>query len=456
MRSFIRLTTVSAILAAMLISSFDADAQATRRANTTSSSQTRREATTTTKSNSSSSDTKRSAGTVTATRRSDNSSSNSRNDAATTTQSTQTRRNNNTATRTTGTSRSTNESNTTTPTTQDRRTTSNGNVRTDSKTGTNPDNNRGNASTATGTSNTRTSSRTGLTSSKEMQERSTAEPSRPAGTTATGNKAASQNRQELNYSGRERGTVRRDNNGNVNRVAPRDRDYVNNDKPGTFYGKDSHYFGYKIHTLPSNYKHTSSWGVDYYYYNNVYYRRYNDYYVVCRPPFGVVIAKDVANMLFARVRFAYYASVYHAYDVIDSNYRTILQQNRIIAQNNARIARQNSSLALNSSRALSSYEIANALGLVQSYAGINTDYYYEDGVFYTVNKKGNYEVIVPPAGALVDELPDDYDVIVLNGNEYYKVDDTVYRSVLIEGTPCLEVLGQMYGSMAKQYNYYYN
>ena len=74
----------------------------------------------------------------------------------------------------------------------------------------------------------------------------------------------------------------------------------------------------------------------------------------------------------------------------------------------------------------------------------------------TVKRNGRFEVIVPPAGALVDELPDDYDIIVLNGVEYYKVDDTVYRLVLIDGIPCLEVLGQMYGSMAHRYNYYYS
>ena len=55
----------------------------------------------------------------------------------------------------------------------------------------------------------------------------------------------------------------------------------------------------------------------------------------------------------------------------------------------------------------------------------------------------------------MNELPDDYDTIVLNGVEYYKVDDTVYRLVLVDGIPALEVLGQMYGDMARKYNYYY-
>ncbi len=63
-------------------------------------------------------------------------------------------------------------------------------------------------------------------------------------------------------------------------------------------------------------------------------------------------------------------------------------------------------------------------------------------------------MIVPPAGALVGELPDDYETITLGGQEFYKVDDTVYRLTLVNGVPQLEVLGQMYGNLARQYNLY--
>ena len=77
-------------------------------------------------------------------------------------------------------------------------------------------------------------------------------------------------------------------------------------------------------------------------------------------------------------------------------------------------------------------------------------------MFYINNDNGRYQTIVPPAGALVQSLPDDYDIITLGGVEYYRVDDTVYRLTLVEGAPYLEVLGQMYGSMARKYNSYYD
>ena len=71
-------------------------------------------------------------------------------------------------------------------------------------------------------------------------------------------------------------------------------------------------------------------------------------------------------------------------------------------------------------------------------------YYYQDGVFYTMDANGEYKVILPPAGALVETLPEDYDMVTLNGEEYYKVDETVYKVTINEGKPYFEVLGQLY------------
>ncbi len=247
------------------------------------------------------------------------------------------------------------------------------------------------------------------------------------------------------------GQMRMDDRRDLYRIPPRDRDFMTYDRIGHFYRPEFHYFGYRVKALPPSYRQMKHWGRRYYYCDDVYYTSYGSYYRVCRPPFGVVIDMTLNDLTLASVRFAYYHDVYRDISRLESNYRTILQQNRIIAQNNALIAQQNSRLALNSSRALSAYEIADALNLVQSYAGIDTEYYYEDGVFYTVNSRGRYEVIVPPAGALIDQLPDDYDIIVLGGVEYYRVDDTVYRLTLVDGSPYLEVLGQLTGSLAQLY-----
>lgn len=179
---------------------------------------------------------------------------------------------------------------------------------------------------------------------------------------------------------------------------------------------------------------------------------YGGVYYVCRPPFGTVIGAALHDLAFTAVNFAYYNNLYRTYNRIDENYATIAEQNRIIAQNNATIAEQNSEIALNTTRANASYTLANGLGLFQSFANAGQQYYYNDGVFYIMNANNEYEVIVPPAGALVDELPDDYDLITIDGAEYYLVDNTVYRMTLIDGSAKLEVLGQMSDADAQRYH----
>jgi hypothetical protein len=149
-------------------------------------------------------------------------------------------------------------------------------------------------------------------------------------------------------------------------------------------------------------------------------------------------------MTWAAVRLSYYNTVANSYSRISENNAYIAQQNEIIARNNATIAAQNQTIAMNQQLAAQAYGLADQLGLVQSYAAAGSTYYYQDGVFYAMDSDGQYKVIVPPAGALVETLPEDYDMVTLGGEEYYKVDDTVYRVTISEGKPFFEVLGQLY------------
>ena len=328
---------------------------------------------------------------------------------------------------------------------------------------------QGSSSVSTGSSSHRVAQPIGSTSSQVRQSVSS---STGNGSTVRRNTNVTKNglgtvtsqmrSQSGNYSqvGRENPRYNRSddfriNDHNVQRIPPRDRDFLSHDRPGHFYSPDHHHcFGFRVEALPPRFERRSYFGIDYYICNDVYYRPYHGHYIVCRPPFGVTIRATVANIAFASVNFAYYSNVYRTYGAIDANNRYIDQQNRIIAQNNATIMAQNRSIAMNPDAAYSSYDIASRLGLVQSYAYADKNYYYEDGVFYAVNDYGEYQVIVPPAGALVQKLPEDYDIITLGGNQYYRVDDTVYRLTLVEGNPYLEVLGQMYGSLARTYNMY--
>ncbi len=272
--------------------------------------------------------------------------------------------------------------------------------------------------------------------------------------TVSNTTAVSPTYRDDSYNYRYNDDMRVDDTHNMYRVAPRHRDPMPWDRPGNFWGDHPHYYGYRVHSLPPSWRRISHWGMDYYYYNGIYYRPFGGSYVVCRPPFGTPLERAIDRAVLRAIRFAYYCDTYRTYSRAFDYYNVIARQNQIIAQQNARLIAMNSGYALNANRALSAYELANQLGLVQSYAYANSEYYYQDGVFYTISPSGVFTTIVPPAGALVTSLPDDYEVIVMNGIEYYMVDNTVYRTTLFDGVPYLEVLGQMYGSLYTQYNVY--
>lgn len=240
----------------------------------------------------------------------------------------------------------------------------------------------------------------------------------------------------------------------VGRHHPRHRDPLPFNRPSRFWDRGPHYFGYRVHFIPARRIVRYYWGVPYYIVDGLYYRCYNDYYYICRPPFGVFFDPVIDNIAGAICHFAYYNSVYNTYRTINENAETITAQNRIIAENNATIAQQNADMALNTERALAAQKDADDLGLVQSYGDAQVEYYYDDGVFFTKDKDGKYITIVPPAGALVQELPEDYDTITLDGKEYYKVDNTIFRTTIVDGSAYFEVLGQMTGELADQYDLY--
>ncbi len=231
-------------------------------------------------------------------------------------------------------------------------------------------------------------------------------------------------------------------------VAPHDRGPISHKSPARFYNHGCHYYGYRINRIPRQHHVEMFWGRRYYVCDGIYYSLYDGNYYVCRPPYGYLFSTDVYAYSPVLCTFAFYNLWDRQYNIINENYNVIAKQNQQIAQNNATLASQNEALqqtsAQNVQRSTESYSLATRLGLVQSYAAIGKDYYYDDGVFFITNSDGKYETIVPPAGAVIEELPDDYTTVTLSDDkEYYLVDDTVYRLILNEGKPYFEVLGQI-------------
>ena len=269
-------------------------------------------------------------------------------------------------------------------------------------------------------------------------------PGRPANSTNAGRPSV---RPDAGHSGKPDKPVqiRPDRKPEPPRVHPHDRDYIVYDRPSRFWTGHNHCYGHRVRVLPSHVRRYIYHGITYYCYNDIWYRPFGGYYIVCRPPRGTVLAANlIADMAWAAVRLSYYYTVANTYSQINENNAYIAEQNAIIAQNNATIAAQNQTIAMNQQLASQAYGLANELGLVQSYAAAGSSYYYQDGVFYSMDSDGEYKVILPPAGALVETLPEDYEMVTLGGDEYYKVDDTVYRVTISEGKPYFEVLGQLY------------
>lgn len=200
--------------------------------------------------------------------------------------------------------------------------------------------------------------------------------------------------------------------------APRGKDwqrpYLQHNKPMPSYRYGSHYFGHRC-DLPHGARPRPFGSINYYYYNGIYYRPYYmGGYVVCRPPIG-----------------SYYATT-----MLDVALTAAVINSMIDAAQRARYAEQ---LAQYYALQNTSYRVRDVDNYVTNVANQNDQYYYQEGVFY-VMKNGQYYVIEPPIGALVTQLPEDYEEVVLNDNTYYQVESTLYKVTVIEGALYFEVV----------------
>lgn len=157
-------------------------------------------------------------------------------------------------------------------------------------------------------------------------------------------------------------------------------------RPVPAYRYGNHYFGHRLRTLPPGYRLIRVRDLDYYYYNGIYYRPYplGGYYV-CRPPMGTAIASTLFDVALTAV-------------------------------------------------------VINALR--SDSASRDREYYYQDGVFYIL-KNGHYYVIEAPIGALVTEIPADYEEVEIDGKTYYRVEDTLFGTTVIDGALYFEVIANL-------------
>lgn len=190
--------------------------------------------------------------------------------------------------------------------------------------------------------------------------------------------------------------------------------------PMPSYRYGNHYFGHRIHSLPRGYVTMRVGGLDYYYYDGIYYRPYRaGGYYICRPPRGTTIASTLFNVALTAIAI--------------NTIRNEIDRAQRAAELSRVYSTRNNGYVIRTSDDYYTGNIATQL---------NQEYYYQDGVFYIL-QNGQYYVIEAPIGALVTEIPADYDEIELDGETFYLVENTLYKVTVIDGALYFEVVSNL-------------
>ena len=190
--------------------------------------------------------------------------------------------------------------------------------------------------------------------------------------------------------------------------------------PMPSYRYGDHYFGHRIHSLPRGYVTMHVGGLDYYYYDGIYYRPYRaGGYYICRPPRGTTIASTLFNVALTAIAI--------------NTIRNEIDRAQRAAELSRIYSTANSGYVIRTSDDYYTSNIATQA---------NQEYYYQDGVFYIL-QNGQYYVIEAPIGALVTEIPADYDEIELDGTTYYLVENTLFKTTVLDGALYFEVVSNL-------------
>lgn len=141
---------------------------------------------------------------------------------------------------------------------------------------------------------------------------------------------------------------------------------------------NSHGFGNHYTHIPSHARPVYYNNRPYYFYNSRFCRYLDGRYIICRPPIGAVIAYNL----------------FHTWHPIIIIYQ-------------------------------------------------NVNYYYDDGTFYKPYNSHNqhgYQVVAPPIGARIAELPSTYEYLNLDGRAYFKVDNVYFKEIIVGGYIWYEVV----------------
>ena len=146
-----------------------------------------------------------------------------------------------------------------------------------------------------------------------------------------------------------------------------------------------YYYGHRLRHLPRTARRYDYGGTGYYYLDGFYYRLIDGYYCLTRPPVGTILDMAAVSALKALT----------------------------VAMINTTDDRYNAAEQI----------------------------YYDDGIFFVLDKNGEYLVIDPPIGTKVPYLPDDYEKVRYDGETLYKVEQVLFQKIYYKGEIFYEVVG---------------
>lgn len=146
-----------------------------------------------------------------------------------------------------------------------------------------------------------------------------------------------------------------------------------------------YYYGHRLRHLPRTARRYDYGGTGYYYLDGFYYRLIDGYYCLTRPPVGTILDMAAVSAL--------KAMTVAMINTTDDRYKAAEQ------------------------------------------------IYYDDGIFFVLDKNGEYLVIDPPIGTRVPYLPDDYEKVRYDGETLYKVEQVLFQKIYYKGEIFYEVVG---------------
>ncbi|MUU78639.1 DUF6515 family protein [Winogradskyella endarachnes] len=190
-------------------------------------------------------------------------------------------------------------------------------------------------------------------------------------------------------------------------------------------------------------------GIPYSYYGGVYYRYYGGQYIIVTPPVGMqvnTLPVEFDKILVDKTLYYYADGVFYLpidkqYEIVDAPIDAIIyslpKETQKVSIDNVTYYSYNKTLYLKiQTQGGRAYKVMgtapeNAVSQPEQYTTIEVDdttYYFSEGVFYIL-LDGQYKIVGPPKNAIVWDLPQNLQELVIDDKTLYAYKNVLYSKV---------------------------